>query len=65
MATIKSTVNKMTKTPNKLGFNASTGGLAIFIVAVTVGASYALNRYDNVVTRNINSVKAGQAPVGV
>ncbi len=65
MASAKSAVNKALTVPNKLGFNAPTAGLTLFVVTVSVASGFVLNRFDNSVTRNINSIKAGQSPVGV
>ncbi len=64
MAKAKSEVKKLTTVPNKLGFNTPTVGLALFIATVGVASSYIYNRYDNVFTRNVNSIRAGQSPVG-
>jgi hypothetical protein len=65
MADAKKELKKLAKVPNKLGFNTPTLGLGLFVFAVGIAGSFALNRFDNRVTRDLNSIKAGQAPGGI
>lgn len=62
---VKSTANKVVKVPNKIGLNAGTLGLGLLAFAAGVAGSFVLNRFDNVATRNINQIKAGQMPMGI
>ncbi len=65
MAKAMTNVKNALKVPSKIGFNQGTLALAAFVFVVTIGSSYALNRYDNRFTRDVNSLRAGQNPNGI